>query len=183
MSGPACSFAGPDDMTVCMIKTKIPGFTIHHADENDISIILELIKSLAAFEKLSNEVVATEDQLKRTIFGKDRHTDVIIGRFNDKPVAFALYFHNYSTFLARPGIYLEDLFVIPEFRNKGFGRTMLAYIAKIAKERSCGRFEWAVLDWNDNAIRFYKKLGAQPLSEWTIFRMAGESISDLAGQF
>ena len=155
---------------------------IKFATEQDVSLILSFIKELAEYEKLSHEVEATEEILKETLFGEKSHAEVIIAYTDDKPVAFALFFHNFSTFLGRPGIYLEDLFVKPEARNKGIGKKILQYLAQLAKLRNCGRLEWWVLDWNETAISFYKKLGAIPMDEWTVFRVTGKELEDLANQ-
>lgn len=154
-------------------------FTIRKATENDTPSILHLITQLAIYEKLEHEVVATEETLKETIF-RQKYAEVIIGEEDGKPVGFALFFHNYSTFLAKPGIYLEDLFVEIEHRGKGYGKKLLAELAKIAKERSCGRMEWSVLDWNTPSIEFYKSLGAKPMDEWTVFRLTEKEIEDLS---
>ena len=154
-------------------------FTIRKATENDTPTILHLITQLAIYEKLEHEVVATEETLKKTIFGKD-YAEVIIGEEDGKPVGFALFFHNYSTFLAKPGIYLEDLFVEVEHRGKGYGKKLLAELAKIAKNRNCGRLEWSVLNWNTPSIEFYKSLGAKPQDEWTVYRMTEKEINELA---
>ena len=155
-------------------------FQIRPATEKDLPIILSFIRQLAEYEKLSHAVVATEEILRESLFGQRRVAEVVLGFFDDKPVAFAVYFHNFSTFLGRPGIYLEDLFVIPEMRGRGFGRTMLVYLARTAIERKCGRLEWSVLDWNEPAIQFYKNLGALPMDEWTVFRVTGEALERLA---
>src|SRR5499433_529165 len=146
-------------------------FLVRNATEKDVPVILSFIRQLAEYERLSHEAVMTEDLLRQTLFGARPSAEVLLGYFGDEPVAFAVFFHNFSTFLGRSGLYLEDLFVKPEMRGKGFGRAMLVELAKIACERKCGRFEWAVLDWNEPAIQFYKKLGAVPMAEWTIFRM------------
>jgi GNAT superfamily N-acetyltransferase len=135
---------------------------------------------LAEYERLSQEAVMTEETLRESLFDERPHAEVLIGYAEDKPAAFAVFFHNFSTFLGRPGLYLEDLFVIPEMRGRGFGRAMLVELARIAVERKCGRFEWAVLDWNEPAIGFYKKLGAVPMNDWTIFRLTGEALERLA---
>jgi GNAT superfamily N-acetyltransferase len=155
-------------------------FEIKPATIEDVPIILSFIKGLAEYEKLSHEVVATEEILQETLFGQKPFAEVVIGYYQQQPVCFALFFHNFSTFLGRPGIYLEDLFVQPEFRGKGFGGKLLTYLAKLTKERKCGRLEWSVLDWNESAIRFYKGLGAKPMEEWTIFRVTGEALDKLA---
>lgn len=155
-------------------------FAIRPAIESDIPALLSLITQLAEYEKLSHAVVATENDLRRSLFGSHPVTEALIGESDGKPVAFAVFFHNYSTFLGRPGLYLEDLFVVPECRGTGFGRAMLAQLAKIAIERNCGRFEWSVLDWNEPAIEFYKKLGAVPMDEWTVFRLEGAALERLA---
>lgn len=155
-------------------------FEIRPTTEADIPLILLFIKSLADYERLGHEVVATEESLKETLFGTHRYAEVIIGYLKNKPVSFALYFHNYSTFLGRPGIYLEDLFVEPETRGLGIGKKMLAYLAQLAKKRGCGRLEWWVLDWNESAIAFYKKIGAKPMEEWTVFRVTDAALDQLA---
>lgn len=156
-------------------------FQLRSAEKKDVPIIFEFIKALAEYERLSDMVVATEELLEETLFGERKVAEVIIGFEGEMPAAFALFFHNYSTFLAKPGIYLEDLFVKPEFRRKGYGKIMLSKLAKIAVERNCGRLEWSVLDWNTPAIDFYKSLGAAPMDEWTTFRLTGESLRNLAG--
>ncbi len=157
-------------------------FEIRPATESDVPLILTFIKGLAEYEKLSHEVVATEEILRDTLFGASPKAEVVIGYYQSQPVCFALFFHNFSTFLGRPGIYLEDLFVNPDFRGKGFGRRMLTFLAKLAKARNCGRLEWWVLDWNEPAIQFYKNLGAKPMDEWTVFRVNGEALDKLAGE-
>jgi GNAT superfamily N-acetyltransferase len=153
---------------------------IKQATIDDVPVILSFIHGLAEYEKLAHEVVATEEILRHTLFGQRPYAEVVIGYYQQQPVCFALFFHNFSTFLGRPGIYLEDLFVQPEFRGKGFGRTLLVYLARLTKERNCGRLEWSVLDWNEPAIRFYKSLGARPLDAWTMFRVTGEALDNLA---
>jgi GNAT superfamily N-acetyltransferase len=156
--------------------------TIAFATEGDVPQVLSFIKALAEYERLADSVVATEEGLRATLFGGRAYAECVIARFRSEPAGFALFFHNYSTFLARPGVYLEDLFVKPEFRGKGVGRALLQYLAKVAVERDCGRLEWSVLDWNTPAMGFYKSLGAEPLEEWTIFRLTGEALSRLAGR-
>ena len=145
-------------------------------------VILSFIRQLAEYERLSHEAVMTEDILRESLFGSRPSAEVLLGYSSDRPVAFAVFFHNFSTFLGRSGLYLEDLFVIPEMRGKGFGRALLVELARIARERKCGRFEWAVLDWNEPAIKFYKAIGAIPMDEWTIFRVTGEALNRLAGE-
>ncbi len=169
-------------MEVSTKVSGIPGFVIRQATEADVPLILQFIRGLAEYERLSHEVVADEATLRRTLFGERKVAEVVIGSHDDKPVCFALFFHNFSTFLGRPGIYLEDLFVNPDQRGKGFGKAMLAYLAKLAIERECGRLEWSVLDWNEPAINFYKSLGAKPMDEWTMFRVTGDALKELAGK-
>lgn len=154
--------------------------TIRFANKDDVPVILSFINELAAYEKLAHEVVATEAILTETLFGDKAYAEVIISYVNDNPIGFALFFHNFSTFLGRPGIYLEDLFVKPIARGKGIGKKMLAFLANLAVQRKCGRLEWWVLDWNENAIEFYKKLGAVPMDEWTVYRVTGDALSKLA---
>lgn len=159
----------------------INNLTIRSATHHDVPVILEFIKALAEYEKLTHEVVATEESLRATLFGDKAFAEVVIGYdASGVPAGFALFFHNYSTFLAKPGIYLEDLFVKPEFRGKGYGKSLLIYLARLAEERNCGRLEWSVLDWNTPAIDFYKSLGAKPMDEWTMFRVTGEALKQLA---
>jgi len=157
-------------------------FHIELATERDVPVILRLIKGLADYEKLAHEVVATEAGLRASLFGSRRVAEVLIGYAGSEPIGFAVFFHNYSTFLGRPGIYLEDLFVLPEWRRRGLGTRLLRRIAQIAVERGCGRLEWSVLDWNEPAINFYKKLGARAMDEWTVFRVTGEALTDLAAK-
>jgi GNAT superfamily N-acetyltransferase len=159
--------------------TEVPAFYIRLAKESDVKLILQFIKGLGEYEKLSHEVVATEEKLRNTLF-KQKMAEVIIGEYGSEPVGFALFFHNYSTFLGQAGIYLEDLFIIPEMRGKGFGRTMLKYLAKLAVDRDCGRLEWACLDWNEPSICFYKGLGAKALDDWTVYRVSGVTLKELA---
>lgn len=159
------------------LKTRLK---IREATREDVPVILSFIRDLAEFEKLSHEVVATEDKLEKTLFGTKSSTEVIIGELDGKPAAFALFFTSYSTFLAKPGIYLEDLFVRPEHRSLGIGRLMLLHLAALVRQRDYGRLEWSVLDWNEHAIRFYKTLGAVPMSDWTMFRLTGASLEKAA---
>ena len=146
----------------------------------DVPLILDLIRGIAEYEKLLHEVVATEELLREHLFGHRPAAEVLIARIGGQPIGFALYFHNFSTFLGRPGIYLEDIFVRPEFRGRGVGRALLKEVARVAAARNCGRLEWSVLDWNEPAIRFYESLGAKPMSEWTVYRMTADAIAKLA---
>ena len=146
----------------------------------DVPIILELIRDLATYERAPKEVVATQEQLIDVLFGERPAAEVLLAFERESPVGFAVYFFNFSTWLGRPGLYLEDLFVKPERRGKGYGYALLVELAKIARDRGCGRMEWAVLDWNEPAIKFYRALGAKPMDEWTVFRLTGEEISKLA---
>lgn len=157
-------------------------FVIRQAEEKDVPLLLSFIRELAEYEKLPNEVVATEATLKETLFGNRPYAEALLGECESAPAAFAIFFHNYSTFLGCPGLYLEDVFVKPEFRGKGFGKKMLAYLAKLAVDRGCGRFEWSVLDWNTPAIDFYRSLGAKPMDEWTVQRLTGDALRKLAGE-
>ncbi len=165
------------------IPTIIPEFTLRFAEPQDVGLVLHFIRELAKYEKLEHEVVATEEILTQNLFGERRVAEVVIGEYDGQPVSFALFFHNFSTFLGRPGLYLEDLYVSPEMRGKGIGKIMLAYLAQLATERGCGRLEWWVLDWNDPAIQFYKSIGAVPMDDWTVFRVTGESLETLAESF
>jgi GNAT superfamily N-acetyltransferase len=151
-----------------MIPTKIESFFIRKAIRNDVPLILSFIRELAEYEKLSHEVVATEALLEETLFGDRQTAEVLIGEYQSAPAALALFFHNFSTFLGRPGIYLEDLFVKQPFRGKGLGKCILTYLGHLACERGCGRLEWWVLDWNTPAIDFYKSMEAVPMDEWTV---------------
>lgn len=146
----------------------------------DTPEILMFIKKLAVYEKLEHSVVATEDQLKATLFGPKSVAEVLFAESEGRKIGFALFFHNYSTFLAKPGIYLEDLFVLPEFRGIGAGKALLKHLAKLTVERDCGRLEWAVLDWNKPAIDFYDSVGAKPMAEWITYRLTGESLEKFA---
>jgi GNAT superfamily N-acetyltransferase len=157
-----------------------PDFKIRPADVDDVPIIFELIRDLAAYERAPDEVVATEEQLIEVLFGERPVAEVLPGFEGNSPVGFAVYFYNFSTWLGRPGLYLEDLFVKPEKRGKGYGRALLVELAKIARDRGCGRMEWAVLDWNEPAINFYRALGAKPMHEWTVFRLTRQEIANLA---
>ena len=152
---------------------------IRPARPGDVAEVLRLIRALAAYEKLAHEVVATEDALRRTLFGDKPAAEVLLAEEDGRPVGLALFFQNYSTFLGRPGIYLEDLFVEPAHRGSGIGKALLQAVARIAVQRECGRFEWAVLDWNRPAIEFYQALGARPMNDWTVFRVTGEALRKL----
>ena len=154
-------------------------FTVRSATESDVPALLEMIRELASFEKLSHQVSADTEILRDSLFRR-RAAEALLGEIDGNPVAFAIFFHNFSTFLGKPGLYLEDLFVKPMYRGRGYGDRMLKEVAKIAFDRDCGRLEWAVLDWNENAIRFYKRLGAQPMSDWGIFRLNQTEIQSLA---
>jgi GNAT superfamily N-acetyltransferase len=157
---------------------------IRFATENDVSTIYKLICELAEFEKLSHQVTATEEGLRKSLFNSNhKKAEVLLAETEEIAVGFALFFFNYSTFLGKAGVYLEDLYVTPAHRSKGYGERILSHIAKIAVDQDCGRFEWSVLDWNKNAIRFYRKLGAEPLNEWTQFRLAGQNLINLAEKF
>jgi GNAT superfamily N-acetyltransferase len=158
---------------------EIPQFAIRGASKTDVPVILAFIKELADYERLSHEVTATEEILRETLFGRRRTAEVAIGYFKSQPVGFVLFFHNYSTFLGQPGIYIEDLFIDEAFRRRGFGTALLRHVARLATERGCGRLEWSVLDWNEPAINFYRKLGAVPMKEWTVFRLTGKALGQL----
>lgn len=159
-----------------------PPFTIRGAAVSDVPTVLDLIRQLARYEKLLHEVVADEPLLKRNLFGPRPFAEVLIAESDAKPVGFALFFANFSTFLGRPGIWLEDLFVVPEARGFGIGKALLAKVAEIAVERGSGRLEWTVLDWNEQALGFYRKLGALPMDEWTTYRLTGDALRRLGGQ-
>ena len=158
------------------VSKPLKAFSIRNAEKKDIPLILEFIQSLADYERLSHEVVATEQDLDTYLFGSKRVAEVILGYEGKVPVGFALFFHNFSTFLGKPGIYLEDLYVHEEYRGKGYGKSLLTYLAALAMERGCGRLEWAVLDWNEPSIEFYKSLGATLLNEWIVNRVSGEKL-------
>lgn len=157
-------------------------FTLRFATPGDVPLILECIRGLAEYERLPHEVVATEDLLRETLFGPRAAAEVVLAHEGEEPAGFALFFHNYSTFLGRPGLYLEDLFVFPRYRGRGLGRRLLEHLAKLAVQRGCGRFEWAVLDWNVDAIGFYEALGARPMSDWTVYRVSGDALQKLAAE-
>jgi len=150
---------------------------IRPAERADVPVVAELIWQLARFEKLESQVVLTEDLLEAGLFGPRPYAEAVIAEDDGEPIGFALFFHSFSTFLARPGLYLEDLFVLPVHRGQGVGRALLSHLARLAVERGCGRMEWAVLNWNKDAIRFYERLGAHPNSEWTVYRLDGEALN------
>lgn len=154
--------------------------TIKKATPADVPLIYQFIKELAEFEKRLHEVVATEELLHQTLFGGHQHAETVIAYLGDIPVGFALYFYTYSTFLGRPGIYLEDVYVQPAYRNQGFGMTLLAYLARVAKDEGCHRLEWSVLTWNKDAIRFYERLGAVVQDEWHKYRLTGKKLEELS---
>lgn len=155
---------------------------IERGTEQDIPVILELIAGLAEYEKLSGELVATADGLRESLFGEHPAAEVLIARSGAEAVGFAVFFQNFSTFLGRPGLYLEDLFVRPEHRGHGYGRELLVAVARLAVERGCGRMEWSVLDWNEPAIRFYKSLGARAMDDWTVYRLSGEALRKVGAE-
>jgi GNAT superfamily N-acetyltransferase len=161
-------------------KSASTHFSIKPATADDIPTILELIRALAEYERAPDDVVATEESLRAVLFGDRPAAEVLIGWENDAAVGFAVFFHNFSTWLGRPGLYLEDLFVRPADRGKGYGRALLVHLARLAQERGCGRMEWAVLNWNEPAIKFYQSLEAAPNDEWTIYRLTSEKIAQLA---
>ena len=153
--------------------------TFRYAKESDCKLILQFIKDLASYEKMLDEVIATEELLHEWIFEKKK-AEVIFACENEKEIGFALFFHNFSTFLGKAGIYLEDLYVIPEYRGKGYGKAILKKLAQIAVDRGCGRLEWWCLDWNQPSIDFYLSLNAKPMKDWTVYRLAGNTLEDLA---
>ena len=159
--------------------TRNPRITLRFATIDDVNLILDFIRQLADYEKMTQDVVTDEDQLRQSLFGKRQVAEVVIASYDGEAAGFALFFHNFSTFLGRPGIYLEGLFVIPQLRGHGIGQVLLSHLAGIAIERGCGRFEWSVLDWNTDAIRFYKRLGAKPMDGWTVFRIEGDALEEL----
>ena len=165
------------------IETKIDGFRIRKAEKKDVPVVLEFIRKLAEYENLTHEVVATEENLERYLFGEAKAAEVVIGYYRDLPVGMALYFQSFSTFLAKPGIYLEDLFILEEQRGKGFGKAILSYLASMVVDLGYGRLEWAVLDWNEPSIEFYKSLGANMLDDWIVNRVTGSALTALAAQF
>ena len=165
-----------------MLPESSTNLSIRKAEKTDIPLVLDFINRLAEYEKLSHEVVATEGDLERYLFGTEKVAEVLIGYEGELPVGFALFFHNFSTFLGKPGIYLEDLFVLEEHRDKGYGTKLLSRLAALALERNCGRLEWAVLDWNESSIEFYKSLGARMMDEWIVNRLTGDNLVKLASR-
>ena len=166
-----------------MIATSQPGVRLRFAQPQDAALVLDFVRELAAFEQLAHEVVADEATLADSLFGDHPAAEVVIAEVDGEPAAFALFFHNYSTFLGRRGLYLEDLFVRPRFRGEGLGRLLMTYLARLAIERGCGRFEWWVLDWNADALGFYRDLGATGMDDWTVQRISGDALQRLAAQF
>ena len=161
------------------ITASDPRITLRFATIDDVGLILDFIRQLADYEKMTDDVVTDEDQLRQSLFGERPVAEVVIASYDGEAAGFALFFHNFSTFLGRPGIYLEDLFVIPRLRGHSIGQVLLSHLAKIAVERGCGRFEWSVLDWNTDAIRFYEGFGAKAMDEWTVFRVEGDALEEL----
>ncbi len=160
----------------------MPELEIRAATEDDVPLILSLIKQLAGYERLSHEAVATEETLRASLFGERQVAETLLAHLGDDPAGFALFFYNFSTFLDRPGIYLEDLYVRPEYRGAGVGRVLLVHLAGLARHRDCGRLEWSILDWNEPAIGFYESIGASPVSGWTVYRVTGRALEELAAR-
>tara|TARA_B100000686_G_scaffold340418_1_gene416074 strand:+ start:999 stop:1502 length:504 start_codon:yes stop_codon:yes gene_type:complete len=156
---------------------------IEPAGRTDVAVLLTLIRELAAYERLSDQVVATEADLSRALFSSPPQAEAVLAWHDSEAVGFALYFHTFSTFVGKPGLHLEDLFVRPMYRRHGIGRQLLVYLAQLAKTQGCGRFEWSVLNWNKPAIGLYQKVGASPMDEWTIYRLSGTTLSALASEF
>lgn len=165
------------------IQTQLPDFTIRHATSADCQLILDFITELAIYEKLEHEVVATSATLQETLFGEKPYAQSLIAEYQGKPVGYALFFNNFSTFTGRPGIYLEDLYIQPAMRGKGFGKSLLAYLAKLAVDSNFTRVEWSVLDWNEPSIQFYRSIGAKPMDEWTVQRLDGNELHAFAKEF
>ncbi len=164
-----------------MNRPSTDSIIIRQAVEKDVPLILSFIRELAEYERLSEQAVVTEDVLRESLFGRHPAAEVVLAHWEGEPAGFAVIFTSFSTFLGRSGIYLEDLFVRPEMRRRGIGRALLVHLARLARERGSGRLEWAVLDWNEPAILFYRQLGAIPMSEWTTFRLTGSQLEELAG--
>jgi len=165
-----------------LIKTKNKDFTLRFAEEGDCELILEFIKKLADYEKRLSEVSALKSDISNSLF-KNKYAEAIIGEYKGKPVSFAIFFYNFSTFLGKPGIYIEDIYTDPQMRGKGFGSIIFAFLAKLAVERECGRVEWSVLKWNEPSIKFYEKLGATPKNEWDQYKLSGEALSSMADKY
>ena len=162
---------------------ELKGLRIEPATPEDVPVVLDMIKALAEYEKLTHEVVASEERVRESLFGARPAVEAVVARTGPQPVGFALWFQNYSTFLGRPGLYLEDLFVLPHWRGRGIGRALLVHLAQLAVARGYGRLEWSVLNWNESAIGFYRRLGAQPLDGWTVYRLTGEALERAARDF
>ena len=162
------------------ITTSDPKTVLRFATVDDVGLIFDFIMQLAEYENIADEVVTDEAQLRQSLFGDRRVAEVVIASYEGEPAGFALFFHNFSTLLGKPGVYLEDLFVIPDLRGRGIGRLLLSFLARLAVERGCGRLEWWVLDGNEPAIRFYERLGAQAMDEWTVYRVTGDTLVQLA---
>jgi GNAT superfamily N-acetyltransferase len=160
----------------------VPELEIRAATEDDVPLILSLIKELAGYERLSHEAVATEETLRASLFGERQVAETLLAHLGDDPAGFAHFFYNFSTFLDRPGIYLEDLYVRPEYRGAGVGRALLVHLAGLARHRDCGRLEWSILDWNEPAIGFYESIGASPVSGWTVYRVTGRALEELTAR-
>lgn len=165
------------------IETTIPDLSIRHATVQDCQTILDFIMELAVYEKLEHEVVATVATLEETLFGETRYAQCVIAEHQSRPVGYALFFNNFSTFTGRPGIYLEDLYVKPEMRGKGYGKNLLAYLAKLAVDSNFTRVEWSVLDWNEPSIQFYRSIGAEPMDGWTVQRLDGDQLKSFAREY
>jgi len=161
-------------------KVMRSNFSIREATEADVPLILHFVRELAAYEKLSHEVAATEDLLRQNLFSGRRSAEALMAYEGLDPVGFALFFHSFSTFVGKPGIYLEDLYISPKYRGRGYGKALMVHLARLAKARDCGRFEWSVLDWNAPSLDFYRSLGAVAMSEWTVQRLTGEALDALA---
>ena len=165
-----------------IFSTQIPGLFLRFAKIDDVPLILKFIMELAEYEKLAHEVITDETTLRNSLFNDHPIAEVIIAEYDKKPSGFCLFFHNFSTFIGKPGLYIEDLFVRPGYRSRGIGRAILTFMARLAIERKCSRLEWWVLDWNEPAIDFYKKIGAKAMDEWTVFRLTGEALTQLANE-
>jgi GNAT superfamily N-acetyltransferase len=161
-------------------STALPGFTIRPAQPADAARVLSFVRKLADYERLSGEVQASEADIRAALFGPRPYAEVVLGEQDGRALGFALFFHTFSTFVGKPGLWLEDIFVDPEARGRGYGRALMAHLARLAVERGCGRFEWSVLNWNEPSIAFYRGLGARPMEAWTGFRMSGAELERLA---